>query len=557
MLLQKLVEFEADGFEAPPPMYALKPVRYLVDLDSDGSLLNLTPIDTSDPDDRRTRRGFMRMVPSVVRSNTVRPLLLADNAEYTLGAAREGSRSERVSAMHDAYRELVDRSAGETGLPSVSAVASFLRDDPLSRLDLGDDFDRTATITFRVDGEFPVDDPKVREFWADAAHKSESRSMQCVICGRSKPVLDRLQKKVKGIPGGQMSGTSIISANSDVFESYGLKNSQIAPTCAECGERFTESLNYLLSTEAHHIRTQAAKCVYWTRGAASPPIGKLVTAPNEQDVKEYYKSLWSGGRVAEPDDASFYGAVLSASGGRAVLRDWIDTTVGQVRQHLREWFEAQRIVDPSSNSYPPLGLNALLGATVRDLRDVSPPTVRSLLRCALTGAPAPMDLLYQAVRRNRAEQRVTRPRAALVKLVFATNDRDKYKEGYMTELESTNQDPAYLCGQLLHVLENIQYAAIPGINSTVVDRYFGTASAAPASVFSRLLRGAQPHLSKLKRDNPGAYWANEERLAEIQENLTEFPKTLTLEQQGLFALGYYHQRARQFREIRERRERAD
>ena len=476
MLLQKLVEFEADGFETPPPMYALKPVRYLMDLDSDGSLLSTTPIDTSDPDDRQSRRGFMRMAPSVVRSNTVRPLLLADNAEYTLGAAREESRPERVSAMHDAYRELVDRCAGETGLPSVSAVTSFLRDDPLSRLDLGDDFDRTATITFRVDGEFPVDDPQVREFWAGAAHKSESRSMQCVVCGQAKPVLDRLQKMVKGVG---RRPTTIISANEKAFESYGLKNSQIAPTCAECGERFTESLNYLLSTEEHHIRTQAAKCVYWTQGAASPPIGKLVTAPNEQDVKEYYESLWSGGRVAEPDAAAFYGAVLSANESRAVLRDWIDTTVGQVRQRLREWFEAQRIVDPSSNSHPPLGFHALLGATVRDLRDVSPPTVRSLLRCALTGTPAPKDLLYQAVRRNRAEQRVTRPRAALIKLVFATNDRDKYKEGYMTELESTNQDPAYLCGQLLHVLENIQRAAIPGINSTVVDRYFGTASAAP------------------------------------------------------------------------------
>jgi CRISPR-associated protein Csd1 len=92
-------------------------------------------------------------------------------------------------------------------------------------------------------------------------------------------------------------------------------------------------------------------------------------------------------------------------------------------------------------------------------------------------------------------------------------------------------------------MESVQHAAIPNAGSTVTDRFFGTASSAPASVFGRLVRSTQAHLSKLRKERRGAYEALVRRLEEIQQNLQSYPKTLTLEQQGLFGLGYYHQRA--------------
>lgn len=113
----------------------------------------------------------------------------------------------------------------------------------------------------------------------------------------------------------------------------------------------------------------------------------------------------------------------------------------------------------------------------------------------------------------------------------------------MVRLDPAHPEPAYHCGRLLAVLEQAQRLAVPGVKATIVDRFYGTASAAPASVFSRLLRGAQPHLAKLERDRPNAYQALQRRLEAIMAVLTGFPSTLTLEQQGLFALGYYHQRA--------------
>jgi len=114
----------------------------------------------------------------------------------------------------------------------------------------------------------------------------------------------------------------------------------------------------------------------------------------------------------------------------------------------------------------------------------------------------------------------------------------------MEELNKTNKEPAYLCGQLLGVLESVQYAAMGKTNSTVIGRFYGTASSAPASVFGTLLRGAQAHLDKLRKNKEGTYVALQRKLEDVQRDLTMFPKTLTLQQQGLFALGYYHLRAK-------------
>lgn len=121
----------------------------------------------------------------------------------------------------------------------------------------------------------------------------------------------------------------------------------------------------------------------------------------------------------------------------------------------------------------------------------------------------------------------------------------------MVALEMDNKDPAYLCGRLLAELEAVQRRALPGVSATIVDRFFGTASSAPASVFGRLIRGAQPHLARLERDRPAAHHALQRRIEDILAGLPAsgdgkgpgFPRILTLEQQGIFALGYYHQRA--------------
>jgi len=113
----------------------------------------------------------------------------------------------------------------------------------------------------------------------------------------------------------------------------------------------------------------------------------------------------------------------------------------------------------------------------------------------------------------------------------------------MVRLDLPNEHPAYLCGRLLAELEQAQRAALPGAKAGIVDRYYGTACTAPASIFGTLIQNAQAHLAKLERDNPGAYYGIQSTLEDILSRLPAFPLTLSLSEQSLFALGYYHQRA--------------
>jgi CRISPR-associated protein Csd1 len=543
MLLQRLVEF-SDRLNLPPPLYGEGPVRYIIDLDGSGRLLSPQPVDTADPANPRTRRGTRRLVPQIQRSSSIKPLLLADKADYVLGYVAQEAKPERVAACHKAFLDLVERCAADTQEPTVGAVLQFLRNDPLALVKLPPDFDPSGVLTFRVDGVFPIDRPSVQAFWA-AEHDPAAggaQVMQCLVCGKERPVLERLQSKIKGIPGGQSSGTSIISANAAAFESYGLTASHIAPTCSVCGERFTKGLNHLLADEPSRRVIADVVVAAWTREDVGFNLFTFMDKPSPEDVQVLLDSVFRGGPGPDVDSTKFYAVSLSASGGRAVVRDWIDSTVGTVKENLARWFQGQRIVGLAGDSARPLGLYTLAMATVMKENDLPVTTPRALLRTAISGAPLPYGILHQAVQRCRAERRVTPSRAALIKLALLSTDPPS-KEDEMVRLDPEHPSPAYQCGRLLAVLEAAQRAAITGINATVVDRFYGTASTAPASVFPRLLRGVQPHLTKLGRDRRGAYVALQQRLEEILGRLARFPSTLTLQEQGLFALGYYHQRA--------------
>jgi CRISPR-associated protein Csd1 len=450
----------------------------------------------------------------------------------------------------------VARCLEETAAPAVRAVQTFLNADPLSQIRLDDSFDPGASITFRIDGECPTDLPSVQAFWAAVNDPSNNSApiMQCVVCGRKRPALERLELKIKGVPGGQMSGTSVISFNADAFESYGLTASLNAPTCSACGERFTKAANHLLASDSNSIRLNNVAYIWWPKEPVDTSFMALLAGadPDPEQIQLLLSSATRGKEGATGfDETPFYATALAGSGGRCVVRDWIDTTVGEAKQHLIDWFALQRITDWNGDTWRPLSLRQLAYATVRsgDRNNPAAPNVsRTLLDAALTGALLPHDLLYQAVRRCRAEQGVSRQRAALIKMVLLSRHMiaGNGTEDYMVVLEETERDPAYLCGRLLAVIEQAQRAAMPGVNATIVDRFYGTASSAPASVFGRLMRGLQPHLSKLERDRKGAWVGLQRRIEEVTRDLGTFPRTLTLQEQGLFALGYYHERARRF-----------
>ncbi|MGA2622196.1 MAG: type I-C CRISPR-associated protein Cas8c/Csd1 [Thermoguttaceae bacterium] len=545
MLLERLSQY-ADRLDLAPPMYLKTPIRWLIDLDPVGNCQGFAQTTGTG---KKNDRGKEFFAPHVGRSSAVQAKLLADNGEYVLGIAREKSKPERVRQCHEAFVEEVRKCAEATREPTVLGVLKFLQNLDPTRVPLPPDFDPSMVVTFRVDGTLPIHLGTVSAYWASAATSDEdsadeSDTMECLVCGRRRPAVKRLPFKIKRIPGGQTAGNALISANAPAFESYGLEASLIAPTCADCGERFSKAANALIEDQATHISVGPLVYLFWTKEESRFSVASLLSNPEPEEVHALIESVFHGREAATSIDATpFYATAFSASGARVAVRDWLDTTVDAARRNIARYFAIQRIVESDGKEGRPSGVFALATATVREASDLVPNVPKALLHAALKGGPLPSSLLYQAVRRNRAEQAITRPRAALVKMVLLSQETCPISEDTMVQLDKENHEPAYLCGRLLAVLERIQQLAIPGAGSTITDRFYGTFSSAPASVVGVLLRKSQAHLAKLRRDKPGAERALQGKLEEIQAPVQAFPRTLTLEQQGLFGLGYYHQRA--------------
>jgi CRISPR-associated protein Csd1 len=101
---------------------------------------------------------------------------------------------------------------------------------------------------------------------------------------------------------------------------------------------------------------------------------------------------------------------------------------------------------------------------------------------------------------------------------------------------------------LFAVLERIQEGALgTELNSSIVDKYYGSASSVPFSVFPRLIAGCKNHLSKIRKDKRGYAIILDKDLGEIIDGLeNQFPRHMSIEAQGRFAIGYYHQRQSYF-----------
>lgn len=536
MLLQRLVEYAERSTDIPPAMYNLETIKYWIELTDAGEMKGIVTVEPEDG--TRLKRVS---VPSLVRTVAVKAKLLADNGEYVLGVGRPDSKPARVAQAHLDFVDLTRRCAEETDEPDVRAVLRFLEGLPIAAPALPADFDPTGGICFAVEGRRPTELRSVQEFWKRAG--AEGKRLQCLVCGQERPAVERLQVRLKGMGVGQTSGLALISANADAYESYGLGASYIAPTCLSCSDLFMKGANQLIAGETTHLRLGDSMYIFWTRDVTPFSPRDLLSRPEPDQVRHLLSSVFRRG-VTAFDPTPFYAAALGASGARAVVRDWIDTTVGQAQGSLARFFQLQRIVDTWAEGDKPLGVYSLAAATVRPgSKDAPSPWIfKSLVRCALHGGSLPASLLFKAVERCRAERGVNQQRAALIKMVLLSRADTKGDE-YMVRLDVENREPAYLCGRLFAELEAAQYAAMGEVGATIVDRFYGTASSAPATVFARLIRGAQPHLGKLRRERPGAYHALDSRLGDIMADLPSFPTTLDLERQALFALGYYHQRA--------------
>lgn len=562
MILSALKDYADHRMTLPPAMYGETKVAWLISLSEAGRYEGYVSLKS-----KEQKRGQPIVAPHVGRTVGVKPKLLADTGEYVLGIGRPASKPERVKDCHTQFIALVQACFIATNDPLVKAVLNFLTTSELEKakadLPKDKDFDPGEVSTFRVGGIIPADASyglaSVSDFWAnytageaDSKEAKQNPEMTCLVTGETTIVEQRLPFLVKGVMGGQPSGTALVSANSSPFMSYGLQNSLSSPISRDAAERFVKALNSLIADERSRLYLGSTVYVFWTKEESGFNPLTYLNKPSAEEVSALLRSPLTAQEAASFDKSKanqFYALALTANNARTVVRDWLETTILKAQRNLRQWFQNQQMVNLYGESHRPLSVYALAASVYRDAtKEMQPTAPTALIRNALHGDRIPEEMLVKLIRRNRTERDITYPRAVLLKLIFSSHPPRKEM---MVNMEQLNPNPnlkgqdltAYSCGRLLAVLESIQKAAIGSVNASLTDRYYGSASSTPGVAFPPLLKGARAHLSKLRKEKPGVHRALEERLEEIAQDIMPFPNSLSLQQQGLFGLGFYHQRA--------------
>ena len=557
----------ADG-TAPAFGFSRENISYAVVLSPDGEVVDVQDIrDTSG----RTPRPSRRVVPRAVkRTGQPVPNFLWDKTAFALGVKRDTGTREPIcvagehAAFKDFHRPLLATCEDE----GARAFLRFLdrwRAEDFESLRYAEDM-LDANIVFRLNGAalaFLHERPFVQDIWLSHLAEQEGTKGLCLVTGQ-RGAIARLHPSVKGVAGAQSSGASMVSFDKDAFKSFGKERGANAPVSERAAFAYTASLNALLERNSkRRIQIGDATTVFWAEaarddtraGAAEDLLSVLVAPPTDAEetakVADKLAAVAKGRPLTEVDpdvdeDTQFCVLGLAPNAARVSIRFWHRNTIGELARRIAEHWSDLRI-EPAPRGTPPAAWRLLKETAAQGKAQNIPPTlVGALMRAIFGGGRYPRSLLAAVVGRMRADKDVNGLRAAICKACLARDYRLGFeKEDVPVGLSREEANPAYRLGRLFAVYESVQRAALGNnVNATIKDRYFGAASATPASVFPLLERNSASHLASLRKGEKGglAHWFDGE-IDEILAGMdTEFPRSLRLEDQGRFAIGYHHQR---------------
>ncbi len=425
-----------------------------------------------------------------------------------------------------------------------------------------------SNVVFRIDGDcqFLHERVAIRSAWIDYLSKSTKvQKGYCLVSNRVGNIA-RLHPVIKGLYKQKKSGP-FVSFNEKAYESYNKEQSYNAPVSEESSFAYATALNNILSPESRQkLQVGDSTAVFWSEkptkveaffaaamgGAVEENASDAHDTALIADVRNLLAMLRDGGGKPSWDvapDTPFYILGLAPNAARISVRFWHAFTVEAIMRMLANHYQDLEMEPRYENEPKYPGIFRLLLETVparkkadgrieRKADDIQPLLGGELMRAILTGGEYPHSLLSKIIGRFRADGEVTYLRAALVKAHFSRRARlGKPSKEVSVSLDPSNTNVGYRLGRLFAVLEKAQQDALPGINATIKDRFYGAASATPASVFPRLIRMAQHHIGKAEFGI-----LSDRRMGEILETVPEFPRHMDLDGQALFALGYYHQR---------------
>lgn len=590
MILQALVrcyEALAERGELEKEGWSPVKVSWGLELDADGQVKSLLLMGGTDAKGKQSPR-IMKLPDPVKRASGIATNFLCDNSSYILGIdAKE--KPERTRGCFAACAQKHQDVLRDVRHPTAKAILNFFErwkpenaachpaiQPNLEALLKGGNI---VFVTHDAEGELQLaqDVPEIRRAWDEAYANSDDAVMgRCLVTGEEGPIAI-LHPSIKGVMGAQSSGASLVSFNAPAFESYGKENARDnqgqgrnAPVGKYAAFAYGAALNYMVGHADFHGRLGDTTLVYWAEGA-EPAYGSAFMAMmgmGGEDKNEITQKELSGVMTALCDGRTvkwanvplnpenrFYILGLAPNASRLSVGFFLQDSFGAFVTHYQKHQERLNIVRPAFDERETLSMWALLRETAIKSPNKPPKFQRQLveemLRAVLTGSLYPSALYMQTEIRLRAEKDINRGKAAIIKAYLRRNvveqQKDQthiYEEVLGVELNEQSTYLPYRLGRLFAVLEAAQQKANPNINTTIKDRYFNSACATPALVFPTLLRLAQSHLSKI---GGGAEVYYDKMITELIGNVTQsYPLRLSLQDQGIFQIGYYHQKQKLF-----------
>ncbi len=551
------------------PGWSNEPIGVVFELAEDGTLLAVEARldERGKPRPARVPKWFSR------QGTGSTPNFLWDNAAYVLGL---GDRDPAKTARdHAAFKALhLKELAAETDTGLVALCRFLERWEPADGLPPGFSERFLAfNIGFRLRGETRL----LQKHPSIIAHverlstaKAAGPEGFCLVRGQRLPLV-RLHPKIKGVNGTASAEVPLVSFNADAFTSYGKEQGFNAPTSEAAAFRYGAALNALLTRRGRNrLQIADASVAFWADasafdaayaetyareaedvfGAAFDDTPPPRVTNDEQQTGSLAEALVkvASGRAEQGitpallDGVSFHVLGLAPNVARLSVRYWVSDSFARFRDALDRHARAVAIEPPPWHGKPPAIQRLLVTTTAlqEKFENIPDGLAGEVMRAVLTGISYPRTWLAAVIIRLRAGDDPRRGwHAAAIKACLS---RMNNEETPPVSLDPENPSPAYQLGRLFAVLEAAQYAALGRVNASIADRYYGAASAMPARVFGTLMRGARTHISDARKRNQGL-WI-ESRLGEIMSHLPpDLPRTLRLEDQGRFAIGYYHERA--------------
>lgn len=610
MILKALYDYyqilrDDPTIEIAEPGYSNAPVSHALNISLQGNLLDIIPLVVRDQNGKERPRR-MNVPEQIKRSVNIASNFMCDNPVYVLGLTdKESKDPDYEKKRFEEFRKHNINILFKVDSPIAHAVINFLRkhdpdkatEQPVIASHL-ESLVQGSNLIFQVEGKNAHDDPKIRRAWEDYHLGRDALEMQCLVTGEIEPVA-RLHPDIKGVPGAQTKGASLVSFNLDAFTSYGREQGLNSPISQKVASGYGVALNYLLSNQNSNrkIYFGDTTIVYW----ADTPDKRYYSTfynllnPEYQQSDEPIEEIKDKrkraidiektlGDVAEKvkhikaidlsalnkgldKDINFYILGLSPNASRLSIRFFLTDTFGNFADRIMQHYIDLQIEKEYANQSTYISPYRIIAECVSPKVSKREEEVKksfsllagSFMRSILMGKPYPEGLYTSILNRIRHDIdesnenskihsskinyiRVSYIKAHLIRKYRMHDENYLYKEALQMSLNESYNNPAYVLGRLFAVLEKAQQDALgKNINATIKDRYFTSASATPASVFPILLRISNHWTNKAE------YGGNADRKIQELLNMLDaqaFPKQFSLDEQGIFILGYYHQRTK-------------